>query len=126
MVQEFKTFVSRGNLIEVAVGLVMALAFKAVIDALVQGILMPIIAALFGQPSFDSLTFTVNDAVFAYGTVITQAVTFLLIALALFVLVIKPYNTWKARQQAGEEPAPAAPPEDVVLLREIRDALQTP
>ena len=94
MLKEFKEFVSRGNLIEIAVGLVMALAFKAVIDALVQGLLMPIIAAIFGQPSFDSLTFTINDSVFAYGTVITQAVTFLLIAAALFFFVVKPFNAW--------------------------------
>lgn len=123
MVKEFKDFISRGNLIEIAVGLVMALAFKAVLDAFVQGLLMPLVAAIFGEPSFDGLTFTVNDAVFAYGTVITQAVTFLLIALALFVFVVKPFNAWQARKVAGEEPEPAAPPEEIVLLREIRDRL---
>ncbi len=64
----------------------MALAFKAVIDAVVQWLLMPLIAAIFGEPSFDGLTFPINDAVFAYGTMITQAVTFVLIALALFLL----------------------------------------
>ncbi len=123
MVKEFKEFINRGNLIEVAVGLVMALAFKAVIDALIQGLLMPLVAAVFGQPSFDSLTFTINDAVFAYGTVITQAVTFTLIGLALFVLIVKPFNAWQARQASGEEPTPAAPPEEILLLREIRDRL---
>ena len=124
MVKEFKDFVNRGNLVEIAVGLVMALAFKAVIDALVQGILMPIIAAIFGQPSFDALTFTINDAVFAYGTVITQAVTFVLIALALFFLVVKPFNAWQARNaEEEEESAPEEPPEDILLLREIRDRL---
>ncbi|HSG78200.1 MAG TPA: large conductance mechanosensitive channel protein MscL [Acidimicrobiia bacterium] len=124
MVQEFKTFVSRGNLVEIAVGLVMALAFKAVVDAFVGGIVMPIVGAIFGEPSFDNLTFTINDSVFLYGTVLTQVVTFLLIALALFLFVVKPFNEWQKRQESGEEPAPAAPPEDVVLLREIRDALQ--
>jgi large conductance mechanosensitive channel len=123
MLKEFKDFVSRGNLVEIAVGLVMALAFKAVLDALVQGLLMPLIAAIFGEPSFDELTFTINDAVFAYGTVITQVVTFVLIALALFFFVVKPFNTWQARKAAGEEPEPAAPPEEIVLLREIRDRL---
>jgi large conductance mechanosensitive channel len=123
VVKEFKEFISRGNLIEVAVGLVLALAFKAVIDALVAGLLMPIVAAVFGQPSFDELTFTINDAVFAYGTVITQAVTFLLIGLALFLFVVKPFNMWQARKASGEEPEPAAPPEEIVLLREIRDRL---
>jgi large conductance mechanosensitive channel len=125
MLKEFKDFISRGNLIEIAVGLVIALAFKAVIDAFVQGLLMPLIAAIFGEPSFDSLTFTINDAVFAYGTVITQAITFLLVGLALFFFVVRPFNAWQARKAAGEEPEPAAPPEDIVLLREIRDRLGT-
>ena len=124
MVKEFKDFISRGNLIEIAVGLVMALAFKAVVDALVNGLLMPIVAAVFGQPSFDSLTFTINGAVFFYGTVITQAVTFVLIALALFVFVVKPFNAWQARNtKQEEETAPGEPAEDILLLREIRDRL---
>jgi large conductance mechanosensitive channel len=124
MLKEFKDFVSRGNLVEIAVGLVMALAFKAVVDALVAGLIMPIIGAIFGEPSFDNLTFTINDSVFLYGTFITQAVTFVLIALALFFFVVKPFNAWQARKASGEEEAPAALPEDVALLREIRDALQ--
>lgn len=121
--KEFKDFVSRGNLIEIAVGLVMALAFKAVIDAFVDGLLMPLVAAVFGQPSFDGLTFTINDSVFFYGAVITQIVTFLLVAAALFFVVVKPFNAWQARRASGEEEAPAAPPEDIALLREIRDSL---
>lgn len=124
MLKEFKDFVSRGNLVEVAVGLVMALAFKAVVDAFVAGLVMPLVAAVFGQPSFDSLTFTINGAEFFYGTVITQIVTFLAIAVALFFFVVKPLNAWHARRAAGDEPEPAAPPEDVALLREIRDLLQ--
>ena len=123
MLKEFKDFVSRGNLVEVAVGLVMALAFKAVVDAFVAGLVMPLVAAVFGQPSFDSLTFTINGAEFFYGTVITQIVTFLAIAVALFFFVVKPLNAWHARRAAGDEPEPAAPPEDVALLREIRDLL---
>ena len=124
MLKEFKDFVNRGNLVEIAVGLVMALAFKAVVDAFVGGLIMPIIGAIFGEPSFDNLTFTINDSVFLYGTFITQTVTFLLIALALFYFVVKPFNAWQARKASGEEEAPAAPPEDITLLREIRDALQ--
>jgi large conductance mechanosensitive channel len=123
MLKEFKDFVSRGNLVEIAIGLVMALAFKAVVDAFVAGLIMPIIGAIFGEPSFDNLTFTINDSVFLYGTFITQAVTFVLIALALFYFVVKPFNAWQARKASGEEEAPAAPPEDIALLREIRDAL---
>jgi large conductance mechanosensitive channel len=124
MLKEFKDFVSRGNLVEIAVGLVMALAFKAVVDAFVGGLVMPLVAAIFGEPSFDDLTFTINGAEFLYGTVITQIVTFLAIAAALFFFVIRPLNAWHARRAAGDEPAPEAPPEDVALLREIRDLLR--
>ena len=125
MVKEFKAFISRGNLVEIAVGLVMALAFKAVVDAFVNGLIMPIVGALFGEPSFDSLTFTINDSVFLYGSVITQVVTFVLIALALFLFVVKPFNEWQKRHHEEAEPeAPAEPSEDIVLLREIRDALR--
>jgi large conductance mechanosensitive channel len=124
MLKEFKDFVNRGNLVEVAVGLVLALAFKAVVDAFIAGLIMPLVAAVFGQPSFDGLTFTINGAEFFYGTVITQIVTFLAIAAALFFFVVRPLNAWHARRAAGEEPAPVAPPEDVALLREIRDLLR--
>jgi large conductance mechanosensitive channel len=123
MLKEFKDFISRGNLVEVAVGLVMALAFKAVVDAFVNGLVMPLVAAIFGKPSFDELAFTINGAEFLYGTVITQIVTFLAIAVALFFFVIKPLNALHARRAAGDEPGPEAPPEDVALLREIRDLL---
>ena len=123
-VDEFKTFIARGNLIEIAIGLVMALAFKAVVDALVNGLIMPIVGMIFGQPSFNGLTFTINKSVFLYGTVITQVVTFLMVALALFLFVVKPYNIWQKSQAADEPPPPPpATPEDIVLLREIRDAL---
>ena len=124
MVKEFKEFISRGNLVEIAVGLVMALAFKAVVDALVSGLIMPLIAAMFGEPNFDSLTFTIGDGVFLYGTFLTQIVTFVLIALALFLFVVKPYNEYQKRTADDEEDKPSAPPEDIQLLREIRDALR--
>lgn len=123
ILKEFKDFITKGNLIEIAVGLVIALAFTAVINALVNNILMPLIAAIFGKPSFDDLTVTLNDAVIPYGAFITAVVTFLLIAAAVFFFVVKPYNAWKARKAKAEEAAPAAPAEEIVLLREIRDRL---
>lgn len=103
MFAEFKQFLTRGNLIEIAVGLVMAVAFTAVVDALVKGLIMPLVAALFGQPSFDALTFTLNGSVFFYGTFLTQVVNFLLVAAAVFFLVVKPVNAMLSRRK--ETPA---------------------
>ena len=123
ILKEFKDFITKGNLIELAVAFIIAAAFGAIITALVGSIIMPLIAAIFGQPGFDSLTATVNDAVIPYGTFITALVNFLLIAAAVFFLIVKPYNTWRARQEKAEEAAPPAPAEEIVLLREIRDRL---
>jgi large conductance mechanosensitive channel len=123
VLKEFRAFITRGNLIEIAVGLVMALAFKAVIDALVNNILMPLVAAIVGKPSFDSLTVTVNNSVIPYGTFISALVNLVLIAAALFFFVIKPMNAWAARRARGKEQAPPEPTEDILLLREIRDRL---
>jgi large conductance mechanosensitive channel len=122
--KEFKEFALGGNLVEVAVGLVMALALAALIGSLVEHVLMPIVGIIFGEPSFDeALIATVNDSEIRFGSFITQVVTFLSIAFAVYFFVVKPWNAYKARVSSGEEEAPAAPPEDVVLLREIRDSL---
>lgn len=123
LLHEFKEFAVKGNLIEVAVGLVLALAFTAVVNALVDFVVMPIIGILFGEPSFDDLILTINGSQILYGAFLTAAVQFVLVALALFLFVVKPYNAMKARQATGEEDAPE-PAEEVVLLREIRDSLQ--
>lgn len=122
--KEFKEFALSGSLVEVAVGLVMALAVAALVGSLVENIVMPIVGILFGQPSFDELTVTINDSVILYGSFLTAVVTFLSIAFAVYFFIVKPYNAYKARVASGQEEAPAAPPEDVVLLREIRDALR--
>ena len=98
MVKEFKDFLTRGNLIEIAVGLVLAVAVTAVVDSLVQGLIMPLVAAVAGEPSFDSFTFTINGAEFFYGTFITQLVKFALTAAALFFFVVKPVNAMLTRR----------------------------
>ena len=84
---EFKAFAFRGNLIDLAVAVILGLAFNQVVQALVDGVLMPIIAAIFGQPDFNSLTIGIGEAEIAYGTLITALVNFLLVALALFVII---------------------------------------
>ena len=126
ILKEFKDFVTRGNLIDLAVAFIIAGAFAGVITGFVQLLIMPFIAAIVGQPSFDSLTFTLNDAVIPYGSFLTVLVNFLLIAAAVFFFLVKPYNMWRARRAKAVEDAPAAAPEpaeEIVLLRQIRDQL---
>lgn len=126
ILKEFKEFITKGNLIDLAVAFIIAGAFAAVVGGLVNFLIMPFIAAIFGQPSFDSLTFTLNDAVIPYGSFITVLVNFLLVAAAVFFFIVKPFNMWKARQAKAVEAAPAAAPEpaeEIVLLRQIRDQL---
>ena len=110
---EFKTFLLRGNVVDLAVAVVIGAAFGAVVTAFVEGMLMPLIAALFGQPSFGSLTFTINDAVFFYGNVINAIVTFLLIAASVFFFVVKPINvlTARARREPPVDPTTKKCPE---------------
>ncbi len=123
ILKEFKDFITKGNLIDLAVAFIIAGAFAAVVGGLVNFLIMPFIAAIFGQPSFDSLTFTLNDAVIPYGSFITALVNFLLVAAAVFFVIVRPYSQWKARQAKAVEAAPAAPAEEIVLLRQIRDRL---
>jgi large conductance mechanosensitive channel len=129
MVKEFKEFALGGSLVEIAVGLVLALALGALITALVESILMPIVAAIFGQPDFSTLwrlklRGSGPDATYMeFGTFVTAFITFMSVAFAVFFFVIKPYRAYKARVASGAEEAPADPAEDIVLLREIRDAL---
>jgi large conductance mechanosensitive channel len=105
MLQEFKAFLLRGNLIELAVAFVMGVAFAAVVNSFVNDLIMPILAMIFGKPNFSDLTFTINDAVFRYGSLITALITFAAIAAAVFFFVVKPYDAIKARMSRGEEAA---------------------
>jgi large conductance mechanosensitive channel len=105
MTAEFKAFAFRGNLIDLAVAVILGLAFNAVVQALVNGVLMPLIAALFGQPNFNSLYITIGDARIRYGLFITAVVQFLLIALALF-FIVRAVN-----RMLHPRGAPAEPPE---------------
>lgn len=120
---EFKAFALKGNVVEIAVGLVLALAFTAVVSSLVDDLLMQIIAAIFGQSDFSRLVIDLGDSELTYGAFLNAVISFALVAIALFIFVVKPYNAMRARQEAGDEEAPP-PPEDITLLREIRDALR--
>lgn len=104
MVKEFRDFLMRGNLVELAVAFVMGLAFAALINSLVDDLIMPIVAMIIGKPDFSSLTFTINDAVFRYGAFITAGITFVATAAAIFFFVVKPMNAIMTRlQRPGEE-----------------------
>jgi large conductance mechanosensitive channel len=97
MLKEFKAFVLRGNAIDLAVGVVMGIAFGTLVNALVRGILLEIIAAIFGKPDFSTLTFTIHGAKFLYGDVIAAAINLLSVAAAIFFFVVRPMNWLIAR-----------------------------
>jgi large conductance mechanosensitive channel len=124
MIKDFKAFLLRGNVVDLAVAVVIGAAFGAVVAALVADIITPLIAAIFGKPDFSNLQFTIHHSTFRYGDFINAVFTFLTIAAAVFFLVVKPLNTLLARRKAKEEPPPEAPAEDVQLLTEIRDLLR--
>ena len=116
LLKEFRDFVNRGNLVELAVAFVLAVAFGALVKSIVDGILMPIVAAIFGQPNFDGIGFDLGDTRVYVGVAITALVNFLIIAVFCF-FVVRTYNKLK--------PPPAdAGPTEVELLTEIRDALR--
>jgi large conductance mechanosensitive channel len=124
MLKEFRTFILRGNAIDLAVAVVLGAAFGAVVASLVEDIVTPIISILFGKPGFADLTITINDAVIRYGEFLNAVLSVATIGVAVFFLIVKPVNLLMARRKAGEEPPPEAVPEDVVLLGEIRDLLR--
>jgi len=124
MLKEFKAFVLRGNVVDLAIAVVIGAAFGAVVAALVKDIITPLIAAIGGKPDFSALSFTINGSHFNYGDFLNAVVTFLIIAAVIFLAIVKPLNAFLARRRAKEEPAPEAPAEDVALLTEIRDLLR--
>ena len=103
MIKEFRDFLMRGNLVELAVAFVMGLAFASLINSFVNDLIMPIVAMIIGQPDFSNLTFTINDAVFRYGAFITAAITFVSTAAAIFFFVVKPLNALMARTRQPAE-----------------------
>jgi large conductance mechanosensitive channel len=122
--EEFKDFAFSGDILGLAVAFVMAAAFGAVVNALVEFVVMPIVGIIFGEPSFDFLTWTINDSVILYGSFITAIVKFLAVALGVFFFIIKPYKAYQDAKAVEEEEAPAEPSDDIKLLSEIRDLLR--
>ena len=122
---EFKDFISRGNVIDLAVAVVLGAAFTQIVNAVVEGLLTPLIGILFSR-DFSEMTFEINDSVFRYGDVINAVLQFLAVAAAIFFFVIKPMNVLNERFRRGEDkPAPSPPTDEAVLLAEIRNLLRT-
>jgi large conductance mechanosensitive channel len=138
MVSEFKEFAMKGNVVDLAVGVIIGGAFGKIVDSVVKDLIMPVVGAIFGGLDFSNFFITLGKIpadfkgamsyadltkagvpLFAYGNFITIALNFLILAFIIFMMV-KQIN----RLKNSEPAAPAAPPEDVVLLREIRDALK--
>ncbi len=116
---EYRDFINQGNVITVAVGLVMALYFKSIVDAFINGVIMPIVSAIVGEENFDEIDFGIGSATIEVGLVIQAMIMFLVVALVL-LLIIKAYNTYIAK------PAQEATTDtELSLLTEIRDELRS-
>ena len=139
MLTEFKEFAVKGNVIDLAVGVIIGAAFGKIVESVVGDLILPVVGAIFGKLDFSNLFLVLGQVpsgtpmtldalkkagvpVFAYGNFITVAVNFVLLAFIIF-LMVKQFN--RIRRESPPA-APAAPPEDVVLLREIRDSLRRP
>lgn len=111
MLKGFKEFILRGNIVDLAVAFVIGVAFAAVVRSLVDDIIMPIVAAIIGKPDFSGLTFTINDSVFRYGTFINAVVSFVLIAAAVYFMIVMPMNKLAERRARGADPTTKECPE---------------
>ena len=126
MIKEFKEFISKGNVMDMAVGIIIGGAFTKIVTALVEAILMPFIGIICGGKSVEDMSVMVGNAAIGYGAFIQAIIDFLLVALVLF-LILKAFNKAKSVVVKEEEEAPAEPepvPADVELLTEIRDLLK--
>ena len=119
MIQEFKDFINKGNLVDMAVAFVLGTAFAALVKSFTDDILMQIIAMIVGKPDFSALSFTVNHSEIRYGSFLNAIIAFLIVAVAMFA-VVKAYNTMKKDKPDEEEEIAA----EVQLLTEIRDSLR--
>ena len=123
MLKGFKDFIMRGNVVDLAVGIVIGAAFTAVVTAFTNAFLKPLIQLIGGDTSAKAGKWTVGEVAFDYASFINAVITFLLTAAVLYFLVVFPLNQLAERRARGEEPPPTAPSEEIKLLTEIRDAL---
>jgi large conductance mechanosensitive channel len=124
VLKEFRDFILRGNVVDLAVAVVLGAAFGAVVTGFVSSFVTPLIALILGEPDFSDLVFTISGTDFTYGEFLNVLISFLSIAAVIFFVIVKPMNAVMARIQSKDEPASDAPAEDIVLLTEIRDELR--
>ncbi|HZA75879.1 MAG TPA: large conductance mechanosensitive channel protein MscL [Acidimicrobiales bacterium] len=121
--KEFRDFISRGNVIDLAVAVIIGIAFTGIVNAIVAGLITPLIGMI-GGSNYEDLVFTINDSQFRYGDVINAVIRFVLIAAAVFFFIVKPINVLNERRRRGEEEAaPEELSDEAALLTEIRDLL---
>ncbi|HZN72458.1 MAG TPA: large conductance mechanosensitive channel protein MscL [Micromonosporaceae bacterium] len=123
MLKGFKDFIMRGNVVDLAVGIVIGAAFTALVGQFTKSFLEPMIKLLSGGKGVTAGTFTIRGITFDVAAFLNSVITFLLTAAALYFLVVLPMNRLAERRKRGEEPPPEAPSEEIQLLTEIRDAL---
>ena len=122
MLKGFRDFILRGNVVDLAVAVLVASAFGAVITSFTADLVTPLIAAIVGKPDFGGLTFEINGSVFRYGQFLNAVIAFMIVAVVLYFFVIVPMTKLLERRKKGEVPPPE-PTEDILLLRQIRDLL---
>jgi large conductance mechanosensitive channel len=118
VIKEFRDFLMRGNIVDLAVAVVIGAAFNALVQSLVADLLTPLIGAIFGKQDFSALTFTINDSVFSYGNFLNALISFVTVAVAIFFFVVKPMNRLTARMRPAE-----AEPEATKLCPECLSAI---
>jgi large conductance mechanosensitive channel len=124
MLDEFKRFLFRGNVIDLAVAFIIGAAFTTIVTAIATGLITPLVGMVVSK-DFSTMTFKINDSVFSYGLVVDAVVRFVSIAAVVFFIIVKPMQAIAARRAAGDEPAEdtPAPSDEALLLTEIRDLL---
>jgi large conductance mechanosensitive channel len=129
MIKGFKDFILRGNVVDLAVAVVIGAAFATIVTSFTKGVIQPLIASIgAGDPGLGGLNFRIrakNEATLVdINGLLTSALNFLIVAAVIYFLIIVPMNLLQERRRRGEEPEPSAPPEDILLLQEIRDLLR--
>ena len=127
MLKGFRDFIMRGNVVDLAIAVVIGAAFGAVVKAFVNDIITPIVAAIAGKPDFSALYFTIHKSKFLYGDLIQNILSFVIIAAAIYFVVVVPLNMMaerRARKVEAGVPDDEPRPEDIVLLEQIRDLLK--